>query len=255
MLISYTPGTLQSIDGDAVAAVSNLVVSTATINTFAIPGQVEAEAFETNSGWTAETCTDDGGGYDMGYTDAGDYLDYRVEVAQAGRYRFDFRLSSGNSGGGKADFQLLTTSGPSTLTSFLIPYTGGWQTWVTQSQEAILPAGIQTLRLLVNKKEFNLNWMKAELLTATATTDLDGHAAGFAVYPNPARSRVWVEYPEPETDQVRVRILTIQGMPVTDRLMTGGKTGLDVSALKAGCYIVQVIDRNRIASQSMIILN
>ena len=38
-----------------------------------------------------QVTTDTGGGYNIGYVQAGEYLDYTVNVASAGNYRLELR--------------------------------------------------------------------------------------------------------------------------------------------------------------------
>ena len=47
-----------------------------------------------------ETCTDAGGGQDMGYIDAGDYLVWNnVNFPTSGSYNIEYRVASGAGGG------------------------------------------------------------------------------------------------------------------------------------------------------------
>src|SRR3569833_1896450 len=55
-----------------------------------------------------EPCTDTGGGYNVGWTNAGEYLKYTVNVSTAGTYNVAFRVASGASGG---SFHLENSSG------------------------------------------------------------------------------------------------------------------------------------------------
>ena len=56
-----------------------------------IPGHIEAEDFFLNVGYIFESCTDEGGGENLGYADAGDYIDYYVDVAASGVYTITYR--------------------------------------------------------------------------------------------------------------------------------------------------------------------
>ena len=66
----------------------------------AIPGRIEAEHFSGQSGFEVEDTQDEGGGQNLGYTDAGDTLTYNVSVAEAGEYTLSLRVAS--SGGSEA---------------------------------------------------------------------------------------------------------------------------------------------------------
>ncbi|MEL1244768.1 carbohydrate-binding protein [Flavobacterium sp. DGU11] len=123
-----------------------------------ISGTIQAENFYVNSGLQFENSSDTGGGQNISYTDAGDYLDYLVNINQAGNYRIEYRRSSLNQTGG-IKLQLINATTQDIQTVSLAP-TGGWQTWQTTATDAILPAGRYYLRLLVTVPGFNLNWVK-----------------------------------------------------------------------------------------------
>ena len=103
--------------------------------------------------------TDVGGGLNVGYIDHNDYIEFDVNVRRAGTYKVDIRLAS-NTIGGNVD---ITFNGNNTAL-FTVGFTGGWQDWVTQTQEVELEAGEQVMRLTfsnVNATEgiLNINWV------------------------------------------------------------------------------------------------
>lgn len=128
----------------------------------AIPGTVQAENYTNMNGIQTESTTDTGGGFNIGYTDAGDWLDYKVNVAKAGTYTVDFRVASQTLGG-----SIELRKDAVTLASVTVPVTGTWQTWTTVSTTASLAAGEQTLRIHVGAAGFNLNWIKFTLTDTT----------------------------------------------------------------------------------------
>lgn len=119
-----------------------------------IPGTVQAESFTAMNGIQTQATTDAGGGLNVGYIDAGDWLDYKVNVQTAGTYNIQYRVASLNGGGSiqlKSDTTVLATTA--------VPSTGAWQTWVTVNATANLAAGEQTLRIAVPVGGYNLNWI------------------------------------------------------------------------------------------------
>src|SRR5688572_11986177 len=107
------------------------------------------------NGIQTENTTDAGGGQNVGWIDAGDWMDYSVNVASAGTYNLSFRVASGTSGG-----QLQLRSGSNVLATVNVAGTGGWQTWTTLAATATLSAGTQTLRLHAVSGGYNLNWVQ-----------------------------------------------------------------------------------------------
>ena len=120
---------------------------------FPIPGIIQAEEYTAMNGVQLETTTDAGGGQNVGWIDAGDWMDYQVYVSSAGTYNIDFRVASANGGG-----QLQLQSGGQTLASVAVPSTGGWQNWTTVSTTATLAAGSQVIRLYAPAGGYNINW-------------------------------------------------------------------------------------------------
>lgn len=120
-----------------------------------LPKKVEAEQFNNQFGLQTQATTDLGGGENLGYTDAGDYVEYAIETATAGNYLVDFRVASLNGG---ASFSVLVDNVVA-IPSVAVNTTGGWQTWGTVTNELALSAGKHTLRINVLQAGFNLNWI------------------------------------------------------------------------------------------------
>jgi lysophospholipase L1-like esterase len=92
-----------------------------------------------------EACTDTGCGYDIGWTATGQWFNYTVDVATAGRYTVSLQLASPS---GVSDALHIADSAGSNLSGAIAaPDTGGWQTWAAVATSVTLPAGVQTLTL------------------------------------------------------------------------------------------------------------
>lgn len=126
-----------------------------------IPGTIQAENFTGMSGVQTETTTDTGGGLDVGYIDAGDYIDYKVNVQTAGKYAVQYRVASLNGGGSIQ----LKDSTAAILATTAVPATGAWQTWTTITDTVVLAAGTQTVRVAVPVGGYNLNWITFAVAT------------------------------------------------------------------------------------------
>jgi endonuclease/exonuclease/phosphatase family metal-dependent hydrolase len=143
----------------------------------AIPGRVEAERYNSfldttagNSGGQLrndnvdiELTNDSGGGYNVGWIDAGEYLRYSVNVSTKGRYKIIARVASPNNG---AHFKL-KLNGRDLGSRFGVPNTGGWQTWQDVSIEAVLEQGVQELEAYFETGNFNINYVDFEYLGPT----------------------------------------------------------------------------------------
>ncbi len=130
-----------------------------------LPGRIEAEDYDQMSGVEKGVCEDDGGGFHIGWLDAGDWLDYRIAAPAADVYRLRMRIAAaGSFGAGQVRI------GGSVLASFSVPATGGWQDWRTIETTVSLPAGDLTLRLRVASGGWNINWLEL-----ARDIDLDYH--------------------------------------------------------------------------------
>jgi hypothetical protein len=104
----------------------------------------------------------------VGTIASGEWLDYTVNVAQAGFYSFDFRYASGNPAGGgpfhlEVDGQVVSADIPVPSTSATV-----WTIWATKTVAGIvLTPGKHVLRVAFSAGEFNLGKM-----TFTRTGDI-----------------------------------------------------------------------------------
>jgi uncharacterized protein involved in high-affinity Fe2+ transport len=143
----------------------------------AVPGTVQAANYDTggqgvgynvtstngsansyrSDGVDLEACTDTGCGYDIGWTAAGQWFNYTVNVATAGTYSVSLRLASPS---GEADgLHIANAAGTNLTGSIAVPNTGGYQDWVTVTASVTLPAGVQTLRIDQDSIGWNLHYV------------------------------------------------------------------------------------------------
>jgi beta-glucosidase len=120
----------------------------------ALPGKVEAEAYTAMSGVQTENTADTGGGLNVGWIDANDWMDYSVNVQTAGNYTVSYRIASNIAA---PSLQLKTSAATYTVN---LPNTGAFQTWTTVSSTITFSAGVQTIRITALTNGFNFNWMQ-----------------------------------------------------------------------------------------------
>ena len=146
---------------------SATAIAAYTINnvpgSYAIPGQIEAENYSSMYEIQTEACSDTGSGLDVGWIDAGDWMDYNVNVHASGTYTVEFRLAGVNPAG-----TLQLQKNGTVLTEVTPPNTNGWQTWRSVTASVSLTAGSQTLRLYSTGNGYNINWMKFSAAPAQA---------------------------------------------------------------------------------------
>lgn len=134
-----------------------------------LPAKIEAESYYAMSGVTLESTTDAGGGQNVGYLDAGDWMDYGVEVPSAGQWVVQLRVAAM----GDSARLSLRDSVQKELVSIQVPATNGWQAFVTLSDTLSLKAGKQRIRFAIVTGGFNINWMQFEKLENPSTIQID----------------------------------------------------------------------------------
>jgi hypothetical protein len=148
-----------------------------------LPGTIEAERFDeggaevayhdTSSGNSGgafrptdvdlEATPDTGGGYNVGWVSAGEWLNYTVSVSSSGTYTLGVRVASPGSGG---RFHI-EINGVDVTGALAVPNTGGWQTWTTVSKSVTLAGGAQAIRLVMDANASsgavgNFNWIRVQ---------------------------------------------------------------------------------------------
>lgn len=118
-----------------------------------------------NDGVDIENSAD--GGYNVGWTAAGEWLNYTVNVASAGSYTAQIRVASANGGALHLGFN----GSPNVWVSIPVPATGGWQSWTNVSVPVTLGTGRQLMTLFSDTGGVNLRYVK---LTGGGTTSGSG---------------------------------------------------------------------------------
>ncbi len=147
----------------------------------ALPGTVQAENFDkggegvayhdtdaandggqyrTSEGVDIEASSDTGGGYDVGWTEPGEWMKYTVNVATAKTYTVTARVASGLASGTAGTFHIEDETGKNLTGTISVSATGGWQSWAGVSATAALRAGKHVLRVVIDSGNggFNLNY-------------------------------------------------------------------------------------------------
>jgi len=161
----------------------------------AVPGTVQAENYDTggqgaaysvtavngsansyrSDGVDLEATTDTGGGYDLGWTGAGQWFKYTVNVATAGNYSVSLRLAAPTA---VADgLHIANAAGTNLSGNVAVPATGGYQDWTTVTASVALPAGQQTLTVDQDSAGWNINYL------TFASSGSTGGGTGYGGFP------------------------------------------------------------------------
>ncbi|MBK6733511.1 MAG: family 16 glycosylhydrolase [bacterium] len=168
-----------------------------------------------------EACSDTGGGYNTGWTNPGEWMEYTVTAPTAGGYTIRARVSSLQGGGAfRLEFNGVDKTG-----SISVPNTTGWQTWTTISKSVFLQAGTQVMRFVPTAAGFNLNWF--EFASGASAVQPGLQPAGYALHPchpNPFNPSTTISFDLPEPAAVRLAIHDLSGRLVRT-LVAGEMTG------------------------------
>ena len=136
-----------------------------------LPVTIQAENYSTMSGVQPQPTTDVGGGQNLGYIDANDWMSYanqRIYIPITGTYKITYRIASPSGGG---SFSLKEADGSATYDTVSVSSTGGFQTWKDVERTVTLTQGTHSFMLSVigRGSGFNLNWFKVENVTSTSS--------------------------------------------------------------------------------------
>ncbi|MGA2408716.1 MAG: glycoside hydrolase family 3 C-terminal domain-containing protein [Bacteroidales bacterium] len=122
-------------------------------------GTIEAESYTFQKGIQTESCSE--GGSNVGYIESGDYTEYDSVNFGSGKSKFDIRVAS-NTNGGNLVLVLDSITG-TTVGVYPVSGTGGWQNWITLSNDISSISGVHNVYLKFIGYEgylFNINWFR-----------------------------------------------------------------------------------------------
>ena len=198
-----------------------------------IPGRIEAENFDlgnnlgyydtdaANNGGSyrtgpvdIESCIDSLGGYDIGWTAAGEWLKYTIRVTQDTKYQLQLRYAS-LPGGGQFHIEKNDTNVTQTIT---LPATGGWQVWKTYTISNLkFTANDTVIKFVFEVGDFNINYFNFRIAPKIVTSVEDELLAGtdhILLYPNPCESQLTLQYELKNNTETSLQILDVLGRTI-----------------------------------------
>ena len=114
-------------------------------------------AFRTSEAVDIQGTTDTGGGYNVGWIEANEWLAFsNLSIPTSGSYTIRLRVASPSGATASVDLN----AGSIVLGDFSIPATGGWQNWTTVSRTVNINAGNYSLGVFARTAGWNLNWIE-----------------------------------------------------------------------------------------------
>jgi poly(3-hydroxybutyrate) depolymerase len=158
--VTYTPGNITATDKGQLESFSNYIIENPiqepTWHT--IPGIVEAEDFALQFGTDTELTGDTGGGKNVGWTEAGDWLVYAIDNnSDKEEYQISFRVAAQSNGALFSYFIDNVKAGQVT-----VPSTTGWQIWKSVVKKITLPKGKHYFKIVVVAGGFNINFFEIQ---------------------------------------------------------------------------------------------
>jgi endoglucanase len=223
---------------------------------FPVPGKIEAEDYDignvpglsyydtdaANMGGKyrtddvdIETCTDGANQFDVGWTAAGEYMNYSIKVTDPGTCGIIFRIAGGlSTGGGTIRVDIYGPAGVRTGTNVTIPYTGGWQTWQNVILNGVdFAAGDTMIRLNTVAGGFNLNYIDIRAGLLSGIINHSSVASTLTIFPNPTND--FVNFSQNQ-QKYNWKICNMLGQ----ELLEGSGDKADLSSLQKGPYILMI---------------
>ncbi len=199
--------------------------------------------FRTDEDVDIETCTDAGGGYNIGYATSGEWLEYTVQVNNTATYDLDLRVACNETGRTVS----ISMDGVNVASNVAIPNTGGWQNWQTVTVKNIpITAGKKVMRLTIGNSDYvNLNYLafKTMVITGSEESELSERP----LYPNPFNNDgIHLNY----TGEFSYYIADVTG-----RVLEEGKSKLPITVgknLNQGLYFLTINQNNNSVSTKII---
>lgn len=117
---------------------------------------IQAETYSSAKGVQTQATGDTGGGDNVGWIDANDWMAYNnITIPATGSYKIEYRIA-----GYGGSISTSINNGATTFTTLNLPNTGAWQNWTTVSQTVTLPAGTYNFVIAAPVGRFNINWFK-----------------------------------------------------------------------------------------------
>lgn len=181
-----------------------------------------------------------GNGFILEYVESGEWIEYTVDVTQAGTYSVQAEVASEVANG---TFNI-TFENNNASTNFNSPNTGSWTAFqqITANGEIELEAGIQQMRLnITNGNPFNIDRLIFNLETV-GLAEPDAIQAGFKISPNPTDGLLNIDLSNAlQNSKAQLELFTITGVKISTFKTNGSSTSIDLSGFAKGLYLLKLV--------------
>ena len=278
---SITAKATDNIGKTVASAVISITVNQALVSSpytgtpISIPGKVEAENFNlggntigyydlttTNLGGCYRTsnvdieeCVDNGGTFDVGWIDTGEWLEYSVDVTSSGNYDFQVRVANGGSTG---TFHIEMNGVDITGLKTVAP-TGGWQKWQTITiQNITLTSGLKKMKFVMNASGFNLNYISVVPSVVSSITNVESAVTKNYFYPNPIAQTSILHFTLQRNSHVKVVMYDSMGkmvLLVANESMVSGENEVMIKRgdLPSGIYTCKILAGDELIGSKVVL--
>jgi hypothetical protein len=217
-----------------------------------------------NSGWEyrndgvdiEQSSDPSSNGYDVGWTAAGDYLTYTLNVKNTATYQISLELSAPSTGG-----SLLVRVDGTLVGLKSVPATGGWQAWQEVSVGSLqLTAGSHVFRVDIVAGGFNFAFARfTQVADGIAEKRMPSTPASFSLaqnFPNPFNPTTVVSCQLPVAGNLKVLVYDLLGREVATLANESKEPGTysftwDASKIAAGVYFCRMEAGEFVATRRM----
>jgi len=219
-------------------------------NTGSGSGTTNAGGKYRNDGVDIESCSDPvTNGFDVGWTDAGEWMEYTVNVSENNNYAVSVRYA-GAGATGKLHLEVDETD---VTGSVSLSPTGGWQSWRTKVLGSFpLEQGKHTLKLVIETAGFNLNYLDFTMGTGNKTLTAEPDQV-FNVIRDDNTGRPVIMVTHMTGSPYKVELYDLSGRKIISDFFTGSYRF--EQQLPIGLYLVAISNDTLYGSQKIIINN
>jgi hypothetical protein len=208
----------------------------------------EGSSYRTTEGVDIEVCGE--GGFNVGWTAAGEWLSYTVNIDSTMDYDLDVRAAVNTA----SKINVTFSNGNISTGDISLAASGGWQAWKTYTKKGIsLQKGVQEMKINMVEAGFNLNYLifrRSFPLQINTVND----KPELIVYPNPLNNDRLNISVNNRTLSNLVTIYTIQGQLVYSGIIKNNKSiQLDKSILKSGFYLLKLNEKEMTVTTRLIV--
>lgn len=196
--------------------------------------------------------------YNSGYTAAGEWMEYTVNVTTAGTYSFQARVASTVAG---KSFHIEMDG--VTVATIAVPNTGGWQNWQTVTVSNVaLTAGNKIMRLFMDTDQINIDYVNvvntsgARFISSSKGGSTEAAFTDTLLYPNPTQGIVTLRTQVQDKATVSISIYTVSGNLVLSKdfqnIQGAFEESINITHLPTGIYAVQLKKGNTIETKKLI---